>query len=231
MIHWSYLHEETRAHGADAFALRTLTDEDVAERGLRAVGGTHVISASCAALSDDGFRSRRATLRLGRIDSPLLERLLDSLAASDRWEERRLERPSAAAAGLLSAMARTVGAAASDPMALRRAPPATYMYDGVAYDVSVRGAQPVAALNLDGVAFARLTRVDFSVLNRTTREVSRFAATYERTPSPFPLPVQMLFQPNFWLRIELRIDPAGAVPREPPPDAATLARVRAICAS
>ena len=43
-------------------------------------------------------------------------------------------------------------------------------------------------------------RLDLSIDNRQTGDRTKFAVTY--APSAGPLPVQILYQPSFWLRIE-----------------------------
>ena len=76
--------------------------------------------------------------------------------------------------------------------------------------------------------FDRLTRVDFDIFNRRTREKTRFSASFSPDAVGL-LPVQIVFQPSFWLRVELRLDEAADVPSDPAADAATLARMREVC--
>jgi hypothetical protein len=78
--------------------------------------------------------------------------------------------------------------------------------------------------------FDRLIRSDLAVRNRTTGDVSRFAVVYSPDPDGPELPVQIFFQPSFWLRIELRLDDSADVPPDPAADRDILLRIRAMCA-
>ena len=44
------------------------------------------------------------------------------------------------------------------------------------------------------------------------------------------VPVQIFYQPNFWLSLELRLDDGVDAPPDPAEDPLTLTRIRAICA-
>ncbi len=54
--------------------------------------------------------------------------------------------------------------------------------------------------------------------------------TYAPKHEGITLPVQIVYQPNWWLKIELRLDEEADAPAEPAADDATLARMRGICA-
>jgi hypothetical protein len=43
------------------------------------------------------------------------------------------------------------------------------------------------------------------------------------------LPVQIFYQPSFWISIELRQDDAADVPPDPAESRSTLTRIQAIC--
>jgi hypothetical protein len=42
--------------------------------------------------------------------------------------------------------------------------------------------------------------------------------------------VQIVFQPSFWLRVELRPDDQADAPADPSRDRSVLSRIRAVCA-
>lgn len=225
---WSYLREETHRGHASAFELRRLTDDDLSERGLTAAADAQIFGASCEFVQATGIRSLLTTVDGAGVTYRMFERLLDHLARAPAWEQRQLPVSSNVTAGLLSAMDLVIRRTAAQPAALRQMTAVPYVYDGTLYDLSVRGAQSAGPMQFGDRRFEWLTRVDFAVLNRRTREVTRFAAVFAPGTTT-PLPVQIIFQPTFWLRVELCLDDHADVPVDPAADAAMLARIRAVC--
>jgi hypothetical protein len=104
------------------------------------------------------------------------------------------------------------------------------VYNDAVYDLSVRGSDRLGRTRIGTRTFDRLIRTDFTILNRTTGDVSRFGVTYSPDRTVSTLPVQIFYQPSFWLRIELRLDDDANVPVDPTADGSVLTRIRAICA-
>ena len=77
----------------------------------------------------------------------------------------------------------------------------------------------------------RVGESDFSIRNRTTGDLTKFTVTHAPDPGGMSLPVQIFYQPSFWLSVELRLDDAADVPADPDKDGSVLTRIRAICAS
>lgn len=225
---WSYVREETNRGRASAFAVRTLSADDLVDRTRPAMPDDALFAASCAFVQSGSVRSLLTTVNGTGATYRMFSRLLDSVARAPRWEDRQLPHPDGVAAGLLSAMHALVGRTGADPRSLEAAPPLAYVYAGALYTLSVRNAQTIAPVQVGAARFERVTRVEFAVFNRTTRSVTRFSAMFLPGATP-PLPVQLLFQPNFWVRVELRLDDGADAPADPSADAATLARIRSIC--
>jgi hypothetical protein len=226
---WSYVREETARDRATAFALRSLSADDAIDRGLPTAPDGQRFGASCAFVQDGGIRSLLTTIDASGMTYRMFDRVLDGVAVSPVWQERQLPRQAGIRVGLLSAMEQVIAVTAAQPAAVRAAPPLTYIYDGTLYDLSVRNAQSIGPVQFGATRFEWLTRIDFSILNRQTREVSRFSAAFVPGVTG-ALPVQIIFQPNFWLRVELRLDDEIDVPSDPAADGSTLARIRAVCA-
>lgn len=58
------------------------------------------------------------------------------------------------------------------------------------------------------------------------------ALAQERAPQRgewHSLPVQIFYQPSFWLSVELRLDDGADVPADPATDGSVLTRIRSIC--
>jgi hypothetical protein len=122
-----------------------------------------------------------------------------------------------------------VSGTGADPAALRRAAPVPYLYDGAIYDLSVRNGVSVGPMDVGTRHFDELTRAEFAVVNRRTRQTTRFTAHFSTDPAQ-ALPVQISFQPSFWIRVELRLDDSVDAPIDPAADLATLRRIKAVCA-
>lgn len=225
---WSYVREETAADRASAFALRSLSADDAIDRVLPAAPDRLLFGASCAFLQGAGIRSLITTVNGDGLTYRMFGRALDNVARAAEWDERPLPRRAGVTAGLLSAMDQMIRRSAAQPTVLATLPPVSYVYDGTLYDLSVRGAQNVGPAQIGTFRFEWLTRIDFAILNRRTREVTRFSASFVPETSG-TLPVQIVFQPNFWLRVELRLDEDADVPLDPAADHLMLARIRKVC--
>jgi len=114
---------------------------------------------------------------------------------------------------------------------LKSAPPAVYVYNNAVYDLTVRDSQVLGRTKVGARSFERLIRTEFAIRNRTTGEISRFDVTHVPDGAGSPLPVQIFYQPSFWLRVELRLDETAEVPADPAADGSVLTRIRAICAA
>ena len=77
--------------------------------------------------------------------------------------------------------------------------------------------------------YKRLARSDLASRNLLTGEVTRFTVTHDPAVSESGLPVQISFQPNFWVGIELTFDDTADVPADPAADLEQLGRMRRIC--
>lgn len=225
---WSYVREETRGEQASAFALRSLSADDAIDRAVPAAPERLLFGASCAFVQGGAIRSLITTVNGDGLTYRMFDRVLDNVAHASRWDDRPLPSGDGVSAGLLSAMEQVIRRSAAQPSVVRALAPITYVYDGTLYDLSVRGAQNVGPAQIGKARFDWLTRIDFAILNRRTREVSRFSATFVPGAAG-ALPVQIVFQPNFWLRVELRLDDDADVPLDPAANQLTLARIREVC--
>jgi hypothetical protein len=142
-----------------------------------------------------------------------------------------MSRPAGTFAGFLTAMQHVIRAGRAAACGQGRLEPVSYVYNDAVYDLSVRGSDRLGRTRIVTRTFDRLIRTDFTIRNRTTGDVSRFGVTYSPDRTVSALPVQIFYQPNFWLRIELRLDDDANVPVDPALDGSVLTRIRAICAA
>lgn len=226
---WAYVREEIRSDRAEVFTLRTLDNDESARRAPVATGDGPQFGVSCASMKDRQVNSAVTTVNAGGATYRTFDRLLDRIAASRQWEERRTPLPPGTDAGFLTALQRLMRTSDRSPTSSN---PVSYVYGGKIYDLSLRGAQRLGRTTVGTRTFDRLIRADFAICNRTTRDVTKFGVTYSPdTVGAVSLPVQIFFQPNFWLSIEFQLDDAADVPADPAADGSVLTRIRAICAA
>jgi hypothetical protein len=227
---WSYVREEVRSDRADVFTLRSLGGDEARSAPGGVPGEGPVFGVSCASFREQDVHSAQTTVRGRGATYWMFDRLLDQIAVSPSWQERRIARPAGAAAGFLTALQDLIRLGRSDARALESVQPVAYVYNNVVYDLSVRNSRALGRTIVGARTFDRLVRTDFAIRNRSTREVSRVGVTYVPDQAGPPLPVQIFYQPSFWLRVELRLDDAADVPLDPAADGAILTRIRGICA-
>lgn len=220
---WVYVREETHTDDADVFTLRSLNDDGGAPDAPLDAGNGPLFGASCASMTQQRVSSAATTVAAHDATYRMFDRVLDRLAASADWTSRESGRPAGADAGFLSALRHVVDLDDGSPLAPARA---TYVYNSTIYDLTARRRHPLGRTEIGGRTFDRLNRADCAVRNRTTGDVTSFSVTYAPGLS---LPVQIFYQPSFWIRIELRLDDRADVPADPAGDAAVLERLRAIC--
>lgn len=226
---WSYVREEVSSTQADVFALSSLDPATLPRRPDTRVEGD-VFGVSCASIAGDAVRSAQTRILAPGVTYRMFDRLLDRVAASAAWQRQDMPRPSGAKAGFLTAMQHVLRSGWLDVDSRQARKPVTYVYNNAVYDLTIRDVDQFGPTRVGGRTFDRLIRTDFSVRKRGTRDVSRFSVTYSPEQGGSVLPVQIFYQPSFWLRIELRLDDDVDAPADPAADGSVLARIRAICA-
>jgi hypothetical protein len=231
---WGYLREEVRSNQADVFSLRSLNRDQAAPPAGFGVGDGPRFGVSCSSIEDHDVSSTHTTIDARGVTYRMFDQLLDRIAVSPQWEGRRSQRPVGADAGFLTALQRAIRmgmTGSGHPKAFRTLKPVTYIYNNAIYDLMIRSSEPLGRTTVGARTFEELTRTDLSIRNRTTGDVSQFGVTSSSDPAGPSLPVQIFYQPSFWLRVELRLDDDADVPADPAADGSTLTRIRAICAN
>jgi hypothetical protein len=229
---WGYLREEVRRDLTDVFSLRSVDRDGDDPSGGFSVGDGPEFGVSCAAVGDDEVSSRQTRVNARGVTYRMFDQLLDRISASPHWEQRHMPRPSGAAPGFLTAIQQAIrlGETAAGDRGVKKLRPVTYVYNSAVYDLTIQGRESLGRTTVGTRTFERLIRTELSIRNRTTTDVTKFGLTYSPDDGPAPLPVQIFYQPSFWLRIELRLDDNADVPVDPAADGAMLNRIRALCA-
>ncbi len=228
---WGYLREEVRSDDAEVFSLRSLGDDEKPPATGFSVGNGPQFGASCSSVKDHDVSNARTTVNAPGITFRMFDELLQRIAVSSEWEEKQLRRPAGVDAGFLTALHRAINAEAKETR-LRHVDAfqtAAYIYNSGVYDLTIRDNEPLGRTKVGTRTFEQLMRADFSVRSRTTGEITKFGVTYAPDSSGHSLPVQIFYQPSFWLRVELRLDDEADAPPDPAGDGALLTRIREIC--
>jgi len=230
---WGYLREELRPESAQVFSLRSVDDDGGDASAGFEIGDGPDFGISCASIGDDEVSSRRAKVSGHGVTYRMFEQLLDRLPADSRWEHRQMRRPAGADAGFLTAIQHAIRLAdtTAAERSTKRFQPVTYVYNDSVYDLTIQRRDLLGLTTIGARRFEQLVRMDFSIRNRRTGDVSKFGITYSPENGTMPLPVQIFYQPSFWLRIELRLDDTADVPADPASDDSVLRRIRAVCAN
>ena len=216
---WAYLREETRVDRVEAFALRTLGDDRALPQTDVSTDESSLFGVSCASINPDRVDSAVTTVSTRRMTYRMLGHAMDQVVASARWHARTLS-PPGSATGFLGALERVI----------RGAPTALFVYNGAAYDLSVRRRQSLGRRQIEDRTIDPLTRAELVISSRGNgATTTAFSVTYAPDSAETPLPVQIFYQPSFWISIELRQDDAADVPPDPAENQSTLTRIQEIC--
>jgi len=227
---WAYLREAIQGPRAEVFALRSGA-MDLVPRPTGPKDEPGLLSAGCAEIENGEVRSLKTSLNAPGVDFRMLEGLLGQIGTTAPWHERRTRQRAGAEPGFLTAFERLMRHsldASSTPIVGPRVP---YVHDSNSYDLELRKIESLGRTTVGTHTFEQLRRGDFVVHNTATKTATKFVVTFEPAVAAATLPVQIIYQPNWWLNVELRIDDDADVPTDPGADETTLARIDEICAS
>ena len=229
---WIYLREERLADAASVFALRSMTDAESASDPSVAVLDGPQFGASCTAVTPIAIHSATTTVTATRgLTYAMFGNVFDRVATAHEWKAKWMARPVNSEIGFLSALERLLASSAGDPAA-SRLPSTAYVYNNVPYDLAMVRREPLGPTTLDDRSYEALVSAGFAVRNRVTGNVTRFSVTWDPLAARcgVALPVSIVYQPNWWLKIELRPDDEADLPADPAAEQSTLARIRHLCA-
>jgi hypothetical protein len=229
---WGYLREEVRHDFTDVFSLRSVDRDNDDPAGGFSVGDGPEFGVFCAAVGDDEVSVRQTHVNARGVTYRMFDQLLDRIGASTQWEQRQMPRPSGAAPGFLTAIQQAIrlGDIAAGDRGMKKLRTVPYVYNNAVYDLTLQKRESLGRTTVGTRTFEQLIRTELSIRNRTTTDITKLGITYSPEGSAAALPVQIFYQPSFWLRIELRQDDDADVPADPAADRAMLNRIRALCA-
>jgi hypothetical protein len=228
MNQWTYLREEVRAGGAEVFSARSLDSADSAA-GPLTLGRGPRFGVTCTAISTEAISIARTELDAGGVTYQMFPQFLDRLLRTSPWVPRRRAQTPDAHPGFLTALRHVLESDAAPSGATPTPQSVAYLYNDAVFDLRLNRRRRLENVVIGTRSFAVLTRADFVVRNRATADETTFGITYEPIPGRPRLPVQIFFQPSFWLAVELRQDDTVPAPPEPASDERTLAAIRSVC--
>jgi hypothetical protein len=206
---WGYIAESREGANGSILALMSRSEESsIEEVGERPAGSAEF--KAMRARIDGGTALSVAPSVWSRTDptyrdvSALIEQVNQ---ASDAASPRTIPVPPGTRPGFLGAVAELVHESVVSLRAIRpggavpRLAPVPYVYGVRLYDLSLRSYERVRATAGAGPQ----ARGKFEIRNRTTGEGTRFELVYGLDGPLAEVPTEIVYQPRWWLKVELRI--------------------------
>ena len=205
---WGYIREEIRGAQSRLIGLMTESDEESieqAEANVKGQGtGRHPFKVIEA--TSDGEQARSRVRSIAAPEDYTFRHLpvvLD-LAQRDSVEGRsRVVRlPPGARPGFLSALA--------DAMRDRPANPITYAYFGRMYELRRTRSERIGSVRIGQRSYGPAIVADFVTTSTYDGERTRFTITYGADGPLAEVPLRVVYQPRWWMQVELTIDDGEA---------------------
>ena len=227
---WVYLNEEVDEDLATVFLVRTLTDAESMTDPNADLPSPALVRVACTSIGPHGARMASTKVATdASLTFRTFERVFDRIDAPP-WTVTRTALTADVQPGFLIALAKALSVLASTPARAteRGGASITYFYNGTVYDMTLarRAGSATDACSLS----ASCEWADSRIVNRTTKSVTRFSVLYAPDDSGLPIPLRMIYQPNWWLRLELELDNSADSPALAA-DAAVAAQMHRVCAS
>jgi hypothetical protein len=205
---WGYIEEEIRGAESRLIGLMTESDEDSieqAEAGVRTqAGGRHPFKVIEATADGNEARSRvRSIVAPSDYTFRQLPIVLD-LARRDSAEgrSRAVQLPAGTRPGFLCALA--------DAMRDSTLNPIKYAYFGRLYELRRTRTEHLRAVQIGGRTFGPAVAAEFLTTSTHDGERTRFSITYATVGPLAGVPLRVVYQPRWWMQVELTIDDASA---------------------
>ncbi len=207
---WGYIEEEIRGAEARLLGLMTESEEDTiqqAETNVRKQpSGSHPFKVIHATVDGEQAQARVAsinmpqdyTLRQMRV---VLDRA-EHAASGGRLRVVRL--PAGTRPGFLAALA--------DAMHMPDARPITYVYYGRLYELQRTRSRSVPDFQVAQRSYGPAIAADFVITSAHDGEQTKFSMTYGTHGAFAEVPLAVMYQPRWWMQVELAIDDASDAP-------------------
>jgi hypothetical protein len=199
---WGYIAEEVRGAQSRTLGVMTQNREESIEEANAQLGreatGARVFKVIRATSENGKATSGISTLHTSDFTYHDLDSLLSNLEGGSLGTSVRIvELPAGTRPGFLLALADLI-----QQPDLKSIP---YVYNGRFHQLSRKGTISVS-MRVGGRDVTTLRSARFETQNRTTRELTAFDITYGTTGDLAGVPVHILYQPRWWLQVELFLD-------------------------
>jgi hypothetical protein len=218
---WGYIAEQVQGGDAHVIGVMKQSNEQSVAEAEKQIGkegqGGYVYRAIQGTSTAQESRAGVTTVRVERDLTfrdiePLLSMVTASQSHSDGRETRAVTLPAGTRSGFLVALRELVKQSADayghEPTTAFKPSrtPTTYVYFGVFYDLTMKSAEPLKTATIDGHRYTDLVRSDFEIKNRSNGETTRFQLTYGTKDELAAIPVHAVYQPRWWLEVQLFLD-------------------------
>ncbi len=218
---WGYIAEEVR--GSEARLLGVMTqsneqslDEAKARLTAQAHAGQSVFKAIRAEARADEASSRTTTIRIARdLTFRDVEHVLELVEQSPSGAPARQVRlPKGTRPGFLVALTELIhrSVAAHERPAVIPAPRGTgslpYIFNGTLCDLTLRDSELLHEARVGSRRYSNVVRARFEARNRATGKATEFELLYGTSGPLAEIPLHAVYQPRWWLQVELFLDEA-----------------------
>jgi hypothetical protein len=219
---WGYIAEQVQGGGdAQVIGVMKQSNEQSVAEAEKQIGkegqGGYVYRAIQGTSTPQEARAGVTTVRVERDLTfrdiePLLSMVTASQNSAEGRETRAVALPAGTRPGFLVALRELINqgadAYARQPSAAFKPSrtPTTYVYFGVFYELTMKSADLLKTATIDGHRYTDLVRSDFELKNRSNGETTRFQLTYGTSGDLAAVPVHAVYQPRWWLEVQLFLD-------------------------
>ncbi|MBI4485509.1 MAG: hypothetical protein HY655_05810 [Acidobacteria bacterium] len=219
---WGYIAEEVRGSEARLLGVMKQSNEQSLEEAKsrlasEAQEGQYVFKAIHGAAAGGEASSAITTVHLTRdLTFRDLEALLELVERHGADASvRRVSLPNGTRPGFLVALAELIHrdvAANGRPAAAEvpsRATSLPYIYNGTLHELTLRESARLREARIGARDYRDVIRARFETRNRASDKATEFELLYGASGALAEIPVQAMYQPRWWLQVELFLDDAN----------------------
>jgi hypothetical protein len=215
---WGYIREVVRGDSAELVAVKTDTEEETVDEARASVNQKDRDRALLfihEQVSPRETRASSAVVDVGREATYReLDFVLDRMSGIHEWDERVGVRPEATRPGFLVALTElmqsgvTAWNASNGSSFHYKDRTLLFIHRAKPYELRQSDVEVLRDVTLAGWRYAHLLHGSFRIRNPATNYQSQFSVTYGLDEDLAAAPVQITYQPRWWLRTQLTLDPS-----------------------
>ncbi|HEY1305768.1 MAG TPA: hypothetical protein VGF24_19570 [Vicinamibacterales bacterium] len=215
---WGYIREVVRGDSAELVAVKSETEEETVDEARASANQKdrdRTLMFIHEQVSPRETRASSAIVDVGR-DATYreLDFVLDRMATIPEWDERVGVRPKATRPGFLVALTELMQSGVNAWNAADRstfhyeARTLLYVHRAKPYELRQSDVEVLRDVMIGGRRYAHLLQGAFRIRNPATNYQSQFSVIYGLDDDLAAVPVRITYQPRWWLRTQLTLDPS-----------------------